>query len=39
VLLLPLLSPALDPIGWLVRTIALPILRVIFELTGHGVVR
>jgi Zn-dependent protease len=39
VLLLPMLSPELDPIGWLVRNVALPILRVIFELTGHGAIR
>jgi len=39
VLLLPMLSPELDPLGWLVRNIALPVLREIFALTGHGGVR
>jgi Zn-dependent protease len=36
VFLLPLAVPGLDPLGWLVRNVALPVLRVIFQLSGHG---
>jgi Zn-dependent protease len=34
--LLPLALPGYDPLGWLVRNVAMPILRLIFVLTGHG---
>lgn len=36
VFLLPHLIPGLDPMGWLLRNIAFPVLRVIFILSGHG---
>jgi Zn-dependent protease len=36
VFLLPLAVPGLDPLGWLVRNVALPVLRVMFLLSGHG---
>lgn len=36
VLVLPMALPGVDPLGWLLRTVVLPILRVIFLLTGHG---
>jgi len=36
VLVLPYAVPGLDPLGWLVRNAALPVLRVIFILSGHG---
>lgn len=36
IFLLPHLVPGLDPIGWLLREVALPVLRVIFLLSGHG---
>lgn len=36
VFLLPMAVPGLDPLGWLLDNVALPILRVIFLLSGHG---
>jgi Zn-dependent protease len=35
-ILLPLLLTGFDPLGWLVREVALPVLRMIFVLSGHG---
>jgi Zn-dependent protease len=35
VFVLPMLVPGLDPLGWLLRNVALPVLRVIFMLAGH----
>jgi Zn-dependent protease len=35
VFVLPMLVPGLDPLGWLLRNVALPVLRVIFMLSGH----
>jgi Zn-dependent protease len=35
VFLLPMLVPGLDPLGWLLRNVALPVLRFIFMLSGH----
>lgn len=32
---LPMLVPGLDPLGWLLRNVALPVLRFIFVLAGH----
>jgi hypothetical protein len=29
-------APGFDPLGWLVREVAFPILRAIFFLSGHG---
>ena len=34
--LLPLAISGFDPLGWLVREVALPVLRLIFLLSGHG---
>ena len=34
--LLPLAISGFDPMGWLVREVALPVLRLIFLLSGHG---
>ena len=34
--LLPLAISGFDPLGWLVREVALPVLRMIFLLSGHG---
>ena len=34
--LLPLAISGFDPLGWLVREVALPVLRAIFLLSGHG---
>lgn len=34
--LLPLAVPGFDPLGWLLRHVALPVLRVMFFLSGHG---
>jgi Zn-dependent protease len=34
--LLPLAISGFDPLGWLVREVALPVLRIIFLLSGHG---
>ncbi len=39
VFVLPLAIPGLDPLGWLVRNFAFPILRAIFFLTGLGGLR
>jgi Zn-dependent protease len=36
VFVLPLAVPGLDPLGWLVRNVAFPVLRAIFFLTGMG---
>jgi Zn-dependent protease len=36
VFLLPKAVPGLDPLGALMRHVALPVLRVIFTLSGHG---
>ncbi|WP_372619282.1 site-2 protease family protein [Falsiroseomonas sp.] len=36
VFLLPMAIPGLDPLGWLLRNVALPVLRLIFILSGHG---
>jgi Zn-dependent protease len=36
VFLLPMAVPGLDPLGALMRHVALPVLRVIFTLSGHG---
>jgi Zn-dependent protease len=36
IFLLPHLVPGLDPMGFLVRDVAFPILRLIFTLSGHG---
>lgn len=35
--LLPLAISGFDPLGWLVREVALPVLRLMFLLSGHGV--
>ena len=35
-ILLPLLLTGFDPLGWMVREVALPVLRMIFVLSGHG---
>ena len=34
--LLPLAISGFDPLGWLVREVALPVLRLMFLLSGHG---
>jgi Zn-dependent protease len=34
--LLPMAVPGFDPLGWLVREVAFPILRAMFFLSGHG---
>lgn len=34
--LLPLAISGFDPLGWLVREVALPVLRTMFLLSGHG---
>jgi Zn-dependent protease len=34
--LLPLALDGFDPLGWMVREIALPVLRLMFWLSGHG---
>ena len=36
IFVLPMMVPGLDPLGWLMRHVALPILRAIFLLSGHG---
>jgi Zn-dependent protease len=36
VFLLPLAVPGFDPLGALVREVAMPVLRLIFTLSGHG---
>jgi Zn-dependent protease len=36
IFVLPMAVPGLDPLGWLMRHAALPILRAIFLLSGHG---
>lgn len=36
IFLLPHLVPGLDPMGFLVREVAFPILRLVFTLSGHG---
>ena len=36
ILVLPAVAPGIDPIGWLLRAVALPVLRLIFLLSGHG---
>jgi Zn-dependent protease len=36
VFLLPMALPGFDPLGWLLRHVALPILRLIFLLSGNG---
>jgi Zn-dependent protease len=36
IFLLPLALPGFDPLGALMRDVALPVLRVIFTLSGHG---
>lgn len=36
VFLLPHVIPGFDAMGWLVREVALPVVRLIFRLTGHG---
>jgi Zn-dependent protease len=33
---LPMAVPGFDPLGWLVREVAFPVLRAIFVLSGHG---
>jgi Zn-dependent protease len=35
VFVLPMMMPGLDPLGWLLRNVALPVLRIIFMLSGH----
>ncbi|PWS36275.1 site-2 protease family protein [Falsiroseomonas bella] len=35
IFVLPMLVPGLDPLGWLLRNVALPVLRFIFMLSGH----
>ncbi len=34
--LLPLALPGFDPLGWFVREVSLPVLRLMFLLSGHG---
>jgi len=36
IFLLPHLIPGFDAMGWLLREVALPIVRAIFQLTGHA---
>ncbi len=36
IFVLPWAVPGADPIGWLLRNIALPLLRLMFTLSGHG---
>ena len=36
IFVLPMMVPGLDPLGWLMRHVAVPVLRVIFLLSGHG---
>lgn len=36
IFLLPWAIPGFDAMGWLVREVALPIVRLVFQLTGHG---
>jgi Zn-dependent protease len=35
-ILLPLVLDGFDPLGWFVREVSLPVLRLIFLLSGHG---
>ncbi len=36
IFLLPHVIPGFDAMGWLVREVAFPVLRLIFQLSGHG---
>jgi Zn-dependent protease len=36
IFLLPQLIPGFDALGWLVREVAFPVLRLIFRISGHG---
>jgi Zn-dependent protease len=36
IFLLPWAIPGFDAMGWLVREVALPIVRLVFSITGHG---